>query len=198
MIIETNKIIPALGFEELPESIATRLRAKYERLGYLGEFFARTAHQEKALAAFMDFTEASKEALEMPLVELIALTIAQHKNVAYERNQHERLSIKLGYGREWVEAVERMDPENTASAHLSEHHRVVQRYIIDALDSDGHKASIALERVVQLLGYETAVAVMMVMARYVGHALMVTSMNISSPVLSIFEQTTSSQGEQTQ
>ena len=37
--------IPVLTFEELPEKIAAQLRAKYQRLGYLGGFFARSAHQ---------------------------------------------------------------------------------------------------------------------------------------------------------
>ncbi len=41
--------IPRMEFAELPDSIASLLKSKYERLGYLGEFFARTAHQEEAL-----------------------------------------------------------------------------------------------------------------------------------------------------
>lgn len=36
--------IPRMEFSELPHSIAELLRSKVERLGYLGEFFARTAH----------------------------------------------------------------------------------------------------------------------------------------------------------
>jgi hypothetical protein len=179
--------IPLLKFDELPDAIAARLQIKYERLGYLGEFFARTAHQEKALAAFIDFTDAAKGALDMSLVELIALTIAEHKNVAYERNQHERLSVKLGFGHDWIRAVQAMNPQGPEARVLSETQRVVQEYIIQALESDGHEASPALDRVVMLLGHEDAVAVMMVMARYVGHALMINSMKIAAPVASIFQ-----------
>ncbi len=180
--------IPPLTFDELPVSISDRLRSKYERLGYLGEFFAQSAHQEEALVAFIEFTEASKSAIDMPLVELIALTIAQSMDVPYERNQHERLSLKLGFGKEWVRAVELLDPSHVDAAPLTEQQRTVQRYVISALETKGHGATDNLNKVVKAIGHEDAVAVMMVMARYVGHALMVSSMGIEAPVASIFDE----------
>jgi hypothetical protein len=176
--------IPKLSFEELPASIATALSAKVQRLGYLGEFFARTAHQEAALKAFMDFTDAAKGALDMRIVELVALTVAQMKDVPYERHQHERLAVTLGYGEDWVRAVERLEPER---AGLRDDERVVQRYLITALERDGHGASGQLDAVVDAIGHHGAIAVMMVMARYLGHAVMVNSMGIGAPVPSIFE-----------
>ncbi len=163
----TDKI-PKLEFAELPATIADALRPKYERLGYLGEFFARTAHQEHALRAFIEFTEASKGALDPRIVELIALTVSVMKDVAYERNQHERLSVNLGFGREWVEQVELLAPE---SAQISGLECTVQRFVIDAVDADGRDVTKRLNAVVDSLGYENAVAVMMVMARYTAHAL---------------------------
>jgi hypothetical protein len=181
----TDKI-PRLSFDELPPAIADRLKAKYERLGYLGEFFARTAHQPEALGAFIDFTDYSKGALEQKIVELIALTVATRKDVAYEKNQHERLSVKLGYGKPWVRGVEQLDPES--SEHLDSTETVVQRYVIDAIDSDGVGVGRELDRVVDKLGSDNAVAVMFVTARYVAHALLVNSMNIESPVPSVFDE----------
>ena len=180
----TDKI-PELRFDELPHSIATLLRAKYQRLGYLGEFFARTAHQEEALEAFIHFTDASKGALDMRLVELIALTVAIMKDVAYERNQHERLSVRLGFGRNWVSQVEQLAPED--STLLSDSETLVQRFVIDAVRCDGKNVSPALDSVVERLGHQDAVAVMMVMARYTAHALMVNCLQIGPPVPSIFE-----------
>ncbi len=44
-----------------------------------------------------------------------------------------------------------------------------------------------LGELVGAVGYEQAVAVMMVMARYIGHAVLVNSMNIEAPVSSIFD-----------
>ncbi len=175
--------IPRLDFVELPASIADALRPKYERLGYLGEFFARTAHQEAALRAFIEFTDASKGALDMRIVELIALTVSLMKGVAYERNQHERLSVNLGFGRDWVEQVERLAPEDS---QLSDDERRVQRFVIDAVNSDGRDVTAQLDAVVDALGYTDAVAVMMVMARYTTHALIVNCLQIQPPVPSIF------------
>lgn len=178
----TDKI-PKLSFAQLPASIADALRPKYERLGYLGEFFARTAHQEQALRAFIEFTDASKGALDPRIVELIALTVSVMKDVAYERNQHERLCVNLGFGRDWVEQVERLTPE---SAKISGLECIVQRFVIDAVDGDGRDVTPQLEAVVDALGYENAVAVMMVMARYTTHALLVNCLRIQPPVPSIF------------
>jgi alkylhydroperoxidase family enzyme len=176
--------IPPLSFDELPASIADRLRPKYERLGYLGEFFARTAYQEAALAAFIDFTDAAKGGLDQRIVELIALTVATMKNVDYERNQHERLAVKLGFGEDWVVEVERLDPE---TARLDPLERRVQKLIIAAVDRDGRDVTAELEAVVDLLGPADAVAVLMVMGRYTTHAMLVNCLGIRSPVPSIFD-----------
>lgn len=180
----TDKI-PKLSFEELPQSVAELLQPKYERLGYLGEFFARTAHQAEALAAFIQFTDASKGALDMRLVELIALTVAAIKDIAYEKNQHERLSIRLGFGRDWVSQIEQLAPEEASL--LGDSEKIVQRFVIDAVHSDGVGVTPVLDAMVDQLGHENAVAVMMVMARYTAHALLVNCLHIGPPVPSIFE-----------
>jgi alkylhydroperoxidase family enzyme len=177
--------IPKLAFDELPDSIKALLRPKYERLGYLGEFFARTAHQAPALRAFIEFTDASKGALDLRIVELIALTVSVIEGVDYERNQHERLSVNLGFGRDWVEQVETLSPE---TAGLSELERVVQRFVIDAVNAGGRDVTARLDAVVDALGHADAVAVMMVMARYTTHALLVNCLQIAPPVASIFER----------
>lgn len=177
--------IPRLEFDELPDSIARRLRDKYERLGYLGEFFAATAHQEAALAAFIDFTEASKGELDIRLVELVVLTVACLERVDYERNQHERLALKLGLPRRWVAEVERLDPDR---ARLDEQEKIVQRFVLIAVERRGRDVSSELSAVVDELGYRDAVAVLMLMARYVAHALLVNSLGIAAPVPSIFAE----------
>ena len=180
----TDKI-PKLTFEELPEKIAAQLDAKYQRLGYLGEFFARTAHQPDALAAFNDFTDAAKGALDLKTVELIALTVATMKDVAYEKNQHERLSVRKGYGRDWVMEVEQLEPESAVLLDPVE--KKIQRFVIDAVENDGRSVTQRLDSVIDALGYENALAVMLVMARYTSHSLLVNCMDIGPPVPSIFE-----------
>lgn len=180
-----SKKIPRLSFDELPAQIADALRPKYQRLGYLGEFFAATAHQPAALKAFIDFTDEAKGELDMRMVELIALTVATMKQVAYEKNQHERLSVRLGYGREWVAAVECLAPETQTL--LSAVEQRVQRFVIDAVARDGLETQTQLDTVVEVLGHAQAVAVLMVMGRYTTHAIIVNSLGIKAPVPSIFE-----------
>jgi len=174
-----------LTARRIRSDIAESLAAKYRRLGYLGEFFAATAHQPDALKAFIDFTDAAKGELDQRIVELIALTVATMKNVPYEKNQHERLSVKLGYGRDWVGAVEALEPD--AQAALSPTEKCVQQFVIAAVSRDGHDTAELLERIVAVLGHERAIAVLMVMGRYTTHAIMVNSLDIKAPVPSIFE-----------
>jgi alkylhydroperoxidase family enzyme len=180
-----SESIPRFSFEQLPDEIAEALRPKFERLGYLGEFFAACAHQPTALKAFIDFTEAAKGELEMRIVELIALTVATMKDVSYEKNQHERLSVKLGFGRDWVAAVETLQPTNQDG--WSDLERAVQRFVIHAAIHDGHGSADLLDDVVRHVGYDQAIAVLMVMGRYTSHAIMVNSLNIAAPVPSIFD-----------
>src|SRR5216683_6322487 len=101
-----SELIPRLSFSELDPQLAELLRPKVERLNYLGEFFQFTGHQPRALISFYTLTEDLKEALPDNLTELVALTIAAKMNNAYERVQHERLSLKLGLTEAWVREVE--------------------------------------------------------------------------------------------
>lgn len=175
--------IPRLTMEELDPGLAEDLRPRVERLGYLGEFFGCTAHQPAALRAFVAFTEASKAPLAPELVEVIALTASTRLGNAYERHQHERLAMRLGFGREWVATVERLSPGD-----LDGDAALVQRYVVGALDSDGHNVGDELAAMVGALGPAGAVAVMLVTARYAAHALVVNSLALDPPVPSIFEE----------
>lgn len=183
MAPSSSSSIPRLDLDQLEPKLADQLRPRVERLGYLGEFFRCTAHQPDALRAFGDFTEAGKRSLPAQLVELVALTAASALGNDYERNQHERLSVRLGFGRRWVEAVEGLDPD--ALEDKSE--QVVQRYVLAALQHHGKGVTAELDEVVDALGPEGAVGVMFVLGRYVTHALIVNSLALAPPVPSIFE-----------
>src|SRR5882762_2545461 len=100
-----SAVIPRLSMAELEPDLAELLRPKAERLDYLGEFFQCTGHQPRALISFYTLTEDLKKALPDNLTELVALTIAAKMNNAYERVQHERLSLKLGFGEAWIREV---------------------------------------------------------------------------------------------
>lgn len=130
--------VPRLDFDELEPRLADALRARVDRLGYLGELFRCAGHQPDALRAFVEFTEAAKGGLPKNLVEVIALTAARWMGNDYERNQHERFAVRQGFGREWVASVEKLDP--AGDGVMSETERSVQRYVLGALETKGKQA----------------------------------------------------------
>ena len=130
-------------------------------------------------------TETAKAPLEKNLVEIIALSIASRKRNAYELHQHERLSIRLGFGREWVAEVERNHPEEAAL--LTDTEKLVQRFVLAAIDERTVAAQDLFSQVTEQFGYQQSIAILMVIGRYAAHAVMVASLGIAPPVPSIFE-----------
>lgn len=181
----TIPAIPAIPYDELAPALAEALGPRVQRLGYLGEFFQRTAHQPETLRAFDQFTQAARASLPAPLAETVSLTVATALGNDYERHQHERLAIRVGLDRTWVEAVERLDPEHTPE--LQPEQLATQRYVLAALTQAGRGAAAALEALVDEVGVETAVGVLFVTGRYVAHAIVVNSLELAPPVPSIFE-----------
>ncbi|HEY0941473.1 MAG TPA: carboxymuconolactone decarboxylase family protein [Steroidobacter sp.] len=177
--------LPRLEFHELPPSLAAKLEPRVQRLGYLGEFFRCAAHQPQALEAFIDFTEAAKRDLPKRLVEVVALTAARWMDNAYELNQHERLSVRLGFGRDWVAEVIALRPSEAKL--MSREDCEVQSLVLTVLESRGKAAGPLFEQSVRSLGAANAIAVMMVIARYVAHAMIVNTLALAPPVPSIFE-----------
>lgn len=178
--------IPRLEFHELDPKVQNILHARVKRLGYLGEFFKCTGHQPEVLAPFMEMTEALKKALPDRLTEVGALTIAMLKDNRYELHQHERLSRKLGFGNEWVAAVERLDPGSEEA--LSESEGAVQKLIVAAIRTNGQSVSRELDAVIELIGAEQTIAVLFLIGRYITHAMVVNALGLEPPVPSIFDE----------
>jgi alkylhydroperoxidase family enzyme len=181
-----TELIPRLSPEQMPPELAARLRPRVERLGYLGEFFRCAAHQPRALLSFMAFTDDLKEALPDRLTELVALTVSRLMGNDYERVQHERLSLKLGFGEDWIRRVEAVSPAGGAPV-LGEDERAVQRLVVALLERKGHDTSAKLEAVVRAMGPAAAVGVLLLVGRYVTHALMVNALALAPPVASPLE-----------
>ena len=176
--------IPAIAFDQLAPDLAEALRPRYERLGYLGEFFQYAAHQPEALAGFVEFTEACSRGLESNLVQLIALTVAGRLGNTYETNQHERLAVRRGHGRAWVAEVEKLDPDR---ATLQPTEALVQRYVLGALSDVGHGTAAQVDALAGALGPAGAMAVLLLTARYLAHSLVVNSLELDPPVPSIWQ-----------
>jgi alkylhydroperoxidase family enzyme len=177
--------IPRLSQEELHPEVEAFLRPRIQRLGYLGEFFQCTAHQPKALLSFLQFTDHLKHALPENLTEVVSLSVAQLMNNGYERVQHERLSLKLGFSEDWVREV--LSLSSNGHGALSKQELLVQRLAIAAIDRKGHDVTQELEPVVQSLGPVMTIAILMLIGRYVSHAMIANALNLAPPVPSPLE-----------
>jgi hypothetical protein len=181
-----SQLIPRLSAAEMVPELADILRPRVERLGYLGEFFRCAAHQPKALISFQNFTEDLKRALPSKLTELVALTVATFMDNDYERIQHEHLSLKLGFGENWVRDV--ISLKGNGLGNLSDQEILVQRLVLAVLARRGHDTNAELEDVIRAIGYEQTIAVLMLIGRYVTHSLIVNCLNLTPPVASPLEE----------
>lgn len=177
--------LPRLEFADFAPTLAAALEPRVKRLGYLGEFFQCCAHQPQALAAFIELTEASQNGLCKRLAEVIALSCTAWTGNDYEHNQHERLCMRLGFGRDWVAAINALQPE--ADSALTTEERSVQRLTLAILETRGKAAGGLFEQAVQSSGPRAAMAMLMVIGRCVAHGLIVNTLGLEPPVPSIFQ-----------
>lgn len=178
--------IPRLSAEEMPPALAAFLRPRIKRLGYLGEFFQCTAHQPEALLSFLEFTEHLKRALPNNLMEVVALSIAALMENDYELVQHERLSRTLGFSEAWIREV--VDFTADSQFILTEQEKVVRRLVMVVVRSGGHNAASEFETVTQAIGPAKSIAVLMLIGRYLSHALIVNTLNLAPPEIPLAQE----------
>jgi alkylhydroperoxidase family enzyme len=179
--------IPRLSAAEMPPALVAFLRPRMERLGYLGEFFQCTAHQPEALLSFLEFTEHLKHALPNNLMEVVALTIARLMDNDYERIQHERLSRTLGFTEVWIHEVLSLRANGHCS--LSEQEQAIQQLVVAVVRSGGRSAAAEFETVTQAIGPARSIAVLMLIGRYMSHALIVNTLNLAPPPIPVSRET---------
>jgi Carboxymuconolactone decarboxylase family len=178
--------LPRLEWDELTPVLQELLSQRVERLGYLGEFFRVTAVQPDALAAFVEFTEALKRALPAALTEVIALSLAARTGNAYERHQHERLCLALGFEHRWIADVLSLSP--TGATSLTDRERAVQALSLAIVDSLAAGGTVAvgdqLAEAVATLAHDEVVAVLLTVGRYLAHSAVVQTLDLAPPVAS--------------
>jgi len=177
-----SELIPRLTREKLHPDLQIFLKPRIERLGYLGEFFQCAGHQPAALLSFLEYTEHLKHALPNNLTEIVSLTVAQLMSNSYERVQHERLSLKLGFGEAWLREV--LSLKGNGNGHMSEQEVMVQRLAMAAINRKGHDITAELEPVIHALGPATSMAILMLVGRYLSHAIIANALNLAPPVSS--------------
>lgn len=165
-------MIRRIGFDELDPALRDALRARVERLGYLGEFFQCAAHQPDALVSLNALTEQLRGALPDNAAEVVALTVATVTGNDYERHQHERLSLKLGFGEEWIRRVIALDADE----------RDVQQAVLVLLEDRGRGAGPLIDALAEAHGDAFAVAVLLLTGRYLMHSTVVNALGLVPPV----------------
>jgi alkylhydroperoxidase family enzyme len=179
-------IVPRIDFEAFEEELRESLRPKVERLGYCGEIWQIGANVPKSTFHFSELTEALKSEMEMKTVELVALTAAGVMGNVYEKNQHERLAEKLGYGRDWIAQVNELQAEK--GKHMTDAECAVQKFVMAAIYRRGHDCTPLFRDVVTAIGPEQAVGVLWSVGRCVMHAVFRNTLGLEPPVGSIFEK----------
>lgn len=186
MANDLDNLIPRIPYEEFEPGLKEALRPKVERLGYCGEIWQIGANVPKSMLSFANLTEDLKDEMPAKVVELVALTVAGVMGNVYERNQHERLAEKLGYGRDWIAAVNKL--EGDAAEGLSEEERKIQKFAIAAIYRRGQDCERLFAEVVKAVGPKTATGILISVGRCVTHAIFVNVLDLEPPVTSIFEK----------
>jgi hypothetical protein len=179
-----SDLIPRIPYEEFDAGLKEALRPKVERLGYCGEIWQIGANVPKSMLSFCNLTEDLKDEMPMKVVELVALTVAGVMGNVYERNQHERLADKLGYGRDWIAAVNKL--EGDAATGLSEEERKIQKFAIAAVYRRGMDCEKLFADVVKAVGPKTATGVLLSVGRCMMHAIFRNVLDLEPPVTSLF------------
>ncbi|MGE5539935.1 MAG: hypothetical protein ACM30I_15060 [Gemmatimonas sp.] len=183
--VKGGELIPRVAWEDFPEGLKAALKPKVDRLGYCGEIWQVGANLPKSMLSFCNMTEDLKDEMPMKLVELTALTVAGVMGNTYEKNQHERLADKLGYGREWIADVGRLNP--TEATVMSDDEKKVQKFIIAAIYRRGHDSRALFEDAAKAIGAKAAVGVLLSIGRCIQHAIFRNVLELAPPVTSVFE-----------
>ena len=168
-------MIRRIPFEELAPALQEELRPRVERLGYLGEMFQVAAHQPDALITFHRLTDQLRSALPDEAAEVVALTVASATGNDYERHQHERLSLKLGFSEDWIRSVTALEEGG-----------LVQRVVLALLEDRGRGATAIVDELAAAEDDAHAVAVVLLTGRYLMHSTFVNALGLEPPVPSPF------------
>lgn len=181
-----GELIPRVPYEDFETNLKEALRPKVERLGYCGEIWQIGANLPKSTLSFCNLTEDLKDEMPSKVVELVALTVAGVMGNTYERNQHERLADKLGYGRDWIAAVNQLEGDKAEG--LSPDERKIQKFVIAAIYRRGKDSKALFDDMARAVGPKTAVGVLMSVGRCMMHAIFVNALELDPPVNSLFEK----------
>lgn len=173
-----------LSLEEVEPALRAELEPTVARLGYFGEFFQVFSAVPGAVNAFMGYTKAVKAPLTDGENEVLALTVCTWLGDSYERIQHERFSVRLGFDINWIAAAEgrtgadmtRLSAEETALRKLA--------LAVMATHGKGCRSEVAIAS--STLGPQKTATALLQITRFMGIATLCNALELSLPVPSVF------------
>jgi hypothetical protein len=100
------------------------------------------------------------------------------------------LSLKLGFGENWLREVLTLKADGTG--RMSEKEVLIQRLAMAAINRKGHHITAELEPVIRSVGPAMSIAVLMLVGRYLSHAIIANALDLAPPVPSPLALGTSS------
>ena len=183
-VADRPAVITPIDFDDLRPDLQDALRARYERLGYLGDFFRFMAHQPAALIAFDAFTEACKHG---PAVRAGRDDLAHRSHAPGQRLRApparaaggaQRAVALLGGGRRArstrVAARRRRKPTCSATSSPRSTPTAIRPPVLDAITAPPRRSP-------------PPAAVALLTARFIGHATVSRACRLQPTVPSIFD-----------
>ncbi|WP_156677708.1 hypothetical protein [Sphingomonas profundi] len=178
--------IRPLSLEQIDPALRATLQPTVDRLGYFGAFFQYGGHVPDVLTGFMKYSGTLKAALPDDLNETIALTVCAQLDFAYERIQHERLSLKLGFAKDWVALL----VGRPSHAALTSAQRAARDLALAIAGSRPEQARDALGRLAAEQGEAQAMAALFQASRFASICMVGKVLDMQLPVPSIFADDT--------
>lgn len=180
--------LPRLSLEQVEPALRTELEPTVARLGYFGEFFQVFGAVPGAMSAFMTYTKAVKAPLSDAENELLALTVCSALDDNYERIQHERLSVRLGFSTQWIAAAE--GRAGTDVSQLSPAEMALRQLALAVIARHGKDCGTQVISASAQLGPQKVAAALMQITRFMTIATLCNALSLSLPVPSVFDTVT--------
>jgi alkylhydroperoxidase family enzyme len=176
--------IKRLSLDEIEPALRVELESTVARLGYFGEFFQVFGAIPGAVIAFMSYTKAVKAPLADNENEVLALAVCAALGDSYERIQHERLSLRLGFDIDWIAAAE--GRTNANMALLSPEETALRELALAVISGHGMGCQPAVSAATLALGSEKTTAALLQITRFMSIATLCNALDLSLPVPSVF------------
>jgi hypothetical protein len=113
----------------------------------------------------------------------VALSVAVLMGNASDQVQRQQFSLKVGFSEEWLREL--LSLVSDGPAIISEQEWLVQQLMFAVTRRAGRNTTPEIEAVTRAIGPAQAIAVLMLIGRYISHALIVNTLKLAPPRMSL-------------